>query len=154
MSFRLTLKPGAGALVMAPLLALAALTFSPGTALAKPLTVCTEASPDGFDVVQFNSLVTTNASADVIFNGLVAIDESNDKIVPALADKWDVSADGLSYTFHLRANVQFQKTAWFTPSRPLDADDVIFTFARMLDPNQPWHKVSGWLSCSPAIQQD
>src|ERR1700744_6234185 len=121
----------------------ALLVTAPTLALAKPLVVCTEASPDGFDVVQFNSLVTTNASADVIFNGLVALDESNDKVVPALADRWDVSADGLSYTFHLRPGVQFQKTPWFTPSRPVDADDVIFSFARMLDPNQPWHKVSG-----------
>ncbi|WP_413194753.1 ABC transporter substrate-binding protein [Pararobbsia alpina] len=117
--------------------------LTPGAAYAKALTVCTEASPDGFDVVQFNSLVTTNASADVIFNGLVALDESNDKVVPALADKWDVSPDGLRYTFHLRAGVQFQKTDWFTPTRPLNADDVVFTFARMLDANQPWHKVSG-----------
>ena len=44
--------------------ALAALA-APGLAAAKPLTVCTESSPDGFDVVQYNSLVTTNASADV-----------------------------------------------------------------------------------------
>jgi dipeptide transport system substrate-binding protein len=140
LSFKPTRTPGAAARAMVPLLAL---VFGTGAALAKPLVVCTEASPDGFDVVQFNSLVTTNASADVIFNGLVALDESNDKVVPALADKWDVSPDGLRYTFHLRANVQFQKTPWFTPSRPLDADDVIFTFARMLDPGQPWHKVSG-----------
>lgn len=116
---------------------------APIAAQAKALTVCTEASPDGFDVVQFNSLVTTNASADVIFNGLVALDETNDKIVPALAEKWDVSADGLRYTFHLRGGVQFQKTEWFAPTRALNADDVVFTFARMLDPNQPWHKVSG-----------
>jgi dipeptide transport system substrate-binding protein len=119
----------------------AALVCAP--ALAKPLTVCTESSPDGFDVVQFNSLVTTNASADVIFNSLVAYDEAAKKVVPALADKWDVSADGLTYTFHLRPNVQFQTTAWFKPTRALDADDVVFTFARMLDANNPWRKVAG-----------
>jgi dipeptide transport system substrate-binding protein len=112
-------------------------------ARALPLTVCTESSPDGFDVVQFNSLVTTNASADVIFNSLVSYDEAAKKVVPALADKWDVSADGLTYTFHLRPNVQFQTTAWFKPTRALNADDVVFTFARMLDASNPWHKVAG-----------
>ena len=66
--------------------------------------------PDGFDVVQYNSLVTTNASADVIFNTLVSYDETAKKVVPALADKWDASADGLTYTFHLRPNVAFQTT--------------------------------------------
>jgi dipeptide transport system substrate-binding protein len=120
---------------------LSLISVSPA-ALAKPLTVCTEASPDGFDVVQYNSLVTTNASADVIFNGLVAFDESANKVVPALATKWDISADGLTYTFHLRPNVQFQTTDYFKPSRTLNADDVLFTFNRMLDANNPWHKVS------------
>jgi dipeptide transport system substrate-binding protein len=121
----------------------AALVCASASAQALPLTVCTESSPDGFDVVQFNSLVTTNASADVIFNSLVAYDETAKQVVPALADKWDVSTDGLTYTFHLRPNVQFQTTAWFKPTRALNADDVVFTFARMLDANNPWHKVAG-----------
>ncbi|PXW29427.1 ABC transporter substrate-binding protein [Paraburkholderia caballeronis] len=128
---------------IAPAALAAALAVAAAPALAKPLTVCTESSPDGFDVVQFNSLVTTNASADVIFNSLVAYDEAAKKVVPSLADKWDVSADGLTYTFHLRPNVPFQTTAWFKPTRPFDADDVVFTFARMLDPDNPWHKVTG-----------
>ncbi|TKC89507.1 ABC transporter substrate-binding protein [Trinickia terrae] len=121
----------------------AALATSPLTVLAKPLTVCTEASPDGFDVVQYNSLVTTNASADVIFNALVAYDEQQKKVVPALAASWDASADGLIYTFHLRPNVQFQTTDYFKPTRPFNADDVVFTFSRMLDDSNPWHKIAG-----------
>lgn len=115
----------------------------PALSLAKPLTVCTESSPDGFDVVQYNSLVTTNASADVLFNTLVSYDETQKKVVPALAEKWDVSGDGLAYTFHLRPNVPFQQTDYFKPTRPLTADDVVFTFTRMLDASNPWHKVAG-----------
>ncbi|MFM0659463.1 ABC transporter substrate-binding protein [Paraburkholderia sediminicola] len=125
------------------LLAAAVLFTAPALVLAKPLTVCTESSPDGFDVVQFNSLVTTNASADVIFNSLVSYDEAAKKVVPSLADKWDVSADGLTYTFHLRPNVQFQTTDYFKPTRALNADDVVFTFDRMLNDSNPWHKVAG-----------
>jgi dipeptide transport system substrate-binding protein len=134
------LSPTAALLAAALTLTLTALPLS---ASAKPLTVCTEASPDGFDVVQYNALTTTNASADVIFNGLVAFDEGSAKIVPALATSWDVSPDGLSYTFHLRNNVAFQTTDYFKPSRTLDADDVVFSFSRMLDANNPWHKVAG-----------
>ena len=121
----------------------ALLAAAPALALAKPLAVCTESSPDGFDVVQFNSLVTTNASADVIFNSLVSYDEVAKKVVPALAQSWDVSPDGLTYTFHLRPNVQFQTTDYFKPTRALNADDVVFTFSRMLDDSNPWHKVTG-----------
>ncbi|RQS57107.1 ABC transporter substrate-binding protein [Burkholderia sp. Bp8986] len=123
--------------------AVAAALAAHGLAAAKPLTVCTESSPDGFDVVQYNSLVTTNASADVIFNTLVSYDEAAKKVVPALADKWEASADGLTYTFHLRPNVAFQTTDYFKPGRPLNADDVVFTFSRMLDDANPWHKVAG-----------
>ncbi|OTP65758.1 Dipeptide-binding ABC transporter, periplasmic substrate-binding component [Caballeronia sordidicola] len=125
------------------MLAAAVLAVTPMLAIAKPLTVCTESSPDGFDVVQFNSLVTTNASADVIFNTLVSYDEVAKKVTPALAEKWDVSADGLTYTFHLRPNVAFQSTDYFKPSRKLTADDVVFSFDRMLSDSNPWHKVAG-----------
>ncbi len=114
----------------------------PLIAAAKSLTVCTEGSPDGFDVVQYNSFITTNASADLLFNGLVALDESTGAVIPALAERWEISDDGLSYTFHLRSGVQFQTTPYFKPNRALNADDVIFSFERMLTPNHPWHRVS------------
>ena len=45
-----------------------------------------------------------------------------------LAEKWDVSPDGLKYTFHLRQGVKFHN------GDSLTADDVIYTFDRMLDP--------------------
>ncbi len=121
----------------------ATFAVAPLIAMAKPLTICTESSPDGFDVVQFNSLVTTNASADVIFNTLVSYDEAAKKVAPALAEKWELSSDGLTYTFHLRPNVQFQTTDYFKPTRPLNADDVVFTFERMLSDSNPWHKIAG-----------
>src|SRR5258707_3894514 len=99
------------------MLAAAVLAITPVLAMSKPLTVCTESSPDGFDVVQFNSLVTTNASADVVFNTLVSYDEAAKKVAPSLAQKWDVSDDGLTYTFHLRPNVAFQTADYFKPTR-------------------------------------
>ena len=118
------------------------LLFAPLLSQAATLAVCTEASPDGFDVVQYNSLTTTNASADVLMNRLVEYDAASGQLTPSLAERWDVSADGLSWTFQLRAGVKFQHTAWFTPSRELNADDVLFSFQRMLDPGHPWHKVA------------
>ena len=50
------------------------------------------------------------------------------ELVPGLAERWEISEDGLVYTFHLRPNVKFHNGATLT------ADDVIFTFDRMLNP--------------------
>ncbi|MDH4871506.1 ABC transporter substrate-binding protein [Pseudomonas sp. BN515] len=118
------------------------LLLAPLLTQAATLSVCTEASPEGFDVVQYNSLTTTNASADVLMNRLVEFDAQNSKLVPGLAERWDVSADGLTYSFQLRQGVAFHSTDYFKPSRPLTADDVVFSFKRMLDPANPWHKVA------------
>ena len=109
---------------------------------AATLSVCTEASPEGFDVVQYNSLSTTNASADVLMNRLVDFDAKTGVLVPSLAQDWSVSADGLVYTFKLRPGVKFHHTPYFSPTRELTADDVRFSFERMLDPANPWHKVA------------
>lgn len=109
---------------------------------ATTLSVCTEASPEGFDVVQYNSLTTTNASADVLMNRLVDFDAQAGKVAPSLAESWEISADGLSYTFKLRSGVKFHHTEYFSPTRDLTAEDVVFSFQRMLDPANPWHKIA------------
>ncbi|WP_271409791.1 ABC transporter substrate-binding protein [Pseudomonas sp. Q1-7] len=118
------------------------LLLAPLLAQSATLSVCTEASPEGFDVVQYNSLTTTNASADVLMNRLVEFDARNSQLAPSLAERWEIAADGLSYTFHLRQGVTFHSTDWFKPGRALNADDVVFSFQRMLDPANPWHKVA------------
>ncbi|MGE8360606.1 ABC transporter substrate-binding protein [Pseudomonas sp.] len=134
------MPPAIRSRLTAPLLLTALL--GPALAQAATLSVCTEASPEGFDVVQYNSLTTTNASADALMNRLVEFDANSGTLQPSLAQRWEVSDDGLLYTFHLREDVAFHDTDYFTPGRPLNADDVLFSFQRMLDPNHPWHKVA------------
>jgi ABC-type transport system substrate-binding protein len=108
----------------------------------KTLTVCTEANPDGFDVVQYNALVTTNASADPLMNRLVEYDTASGHVLPSLAARWSISADGRTYTFYLRHDVGFHHTDYFNPTRKFNARDVVFSFERMLNPANPWYRIS------------
>ena len=121
---------------------LATLACLPILAQATTLSVCTEASPDGFDVVQYNALSTTNASADMLMSRLVEYDPAAGKLRPSLASAWQISEDGLTYDFTLRQDAAFHTTADFTPSRTLNAEDVVFSFQRMLDDQHPWHAVA------------
>ena len=110
-----------------------------GTALGKPLVVCTEASPEGFDIAQYTAATTADASAETLFDRLVRFVPGTTEIEPGLAERWDISEDGLRYTFHLRPGVRFHTTSYFKPSRPFNADDVLWSFERQLDPQHPWH---------------
>jgi dipeptide transport system substrate-binding protein len=109
---------------------------------AKPLVVCTEASPEGFDIVQYTTAVTADAAAETILNRLVDFAPGTTDVVPGLAESWEISPDGLTYTFHLRQGVKFQTTDYFKPTRTLNADDVLWSFQRQLDPKHPWHDKS------------
>lgn len=64
-----------------------------------------------------------------IYDRLVEIqvdDNGTSKIVPSLAESWEISGDGLEYTFHLQEGVKFQNGNDFT------AEDVAYTFNRLL----------------------
>jgi dipeptide transport system substrate-binding protein len=110
---------------------------------AKTLVYCSEGSPEGFNPSLYTSGTTFDASSRHLYNRLVEFDRGTTKIVPALAESWDVSDDGLVYTFHLRGGVKFHSTKGFTPSRDFNADDVLYSFQRQLDTNHPHHKLSG-----------
>ncbi len=68
--------------------------------------------------------------ANQIYNGLVRYAyEKDGAIVPDLADRWDLSPDGKTYTFHLRRGVK-----WHKGYGELTADDVKYSYDRILDP--------------------
>jgi oligopeptide transport system substrate-binding protein len=63
-----------------------------------------------------------------LFEGLLRLDGTNGRPVPALAEHWDVSADGKVYTFHLRTNA-----IWST-GEPITTADVVYSWRRALNP--------------------
>lgn len=71
-----------------------------------------------------------------IYNTLVQTD-NNLNLVPSLAKSWDISPDNLTFTFHLRNDVYFQDNDAFPngKGRKMTAQDVVYSFARILDKN-------------------
>ncbi|CBW27170.1 periplasmic dipeptide transport protein precursor [Halobacteriovorax marinus SJ] len=109
----------------------------------KTFVYCSEGSPTAFNPQITTDGTSNNASAHTIYNRLVEFEYGSTKLVPALAESWDISEDKLAYTFKLRKGVKFHTTKYFTPTREMNADDVIFSFDRMRDESNPYYKVSG-----------
>jgi dipeptide transport system substrate-binding protein len=122
------------------MLALSLLAAATTVSASGTLIYCSEGSPAGFDPGQYTTGTDFDASAETVFNRLVQFQRGSTKIEAGLASQWSVAADGLSYTFNLRPGVKFHTTEYFTPSRNFNADDVMFTFERMLNPNNAFRK--------------
>jgi peptide/nickel transport system substrate-binding protein len=70
-----------------------------------------------------------------LYNGLVQVNDSL-KIKPCVAKNWEISPDGLLYTFHLRNDVYFHDNQLFTNGigRKATAADFVYSFGRLIDP--------------------
>jgi oligopeptide transport system substrate-binding protein len=64
-----------------------------------------------------------------LFEGLTRYNPLDSRPIPGLAEKWEISPDGRTYTFHLRTNA-----VWST-GEPITAEDVVFSWRRVLAPD-------------------
>jgi len=83
------------------------------------------AEPESLDPAQAGSVMETNILGDLMV-GLTTLDASAHPI-PGIAERWETSADGLTWTFHLR------KANW-SDKRPVTAQDFVFAWRRLLEP--------------------
>ncbi|MCE2464890.1 MAG: ABC transporter substrate-binding protein [Dehalococcoidia bacterium] len=78
----------------------------------------------------FNLAISTDASSSnvlgYLFEGLTETSWLTNEVEPALAESWESSEDGLTWTFHLRQDVRWHD------GEPFTADDVDFTFNRII----------------------
>lgn len=85
---------------------------------------------NAYEPVLDPSLVSDAASMNVclgLFEGLMQYDPATNKAIPALAESWSASEDGLVVTFRIR------KAAW-SDGRPVTAEDFVYAMKRILDP--------------------
>ena len=137
-----------------PFLLLTASIFSGAALAASPQSASADIRDSGFvycvngQVSTFNPQKTVSGLivdtlAAQLYDRLLDVDPYTYRLVPELAESWEVLDNGATYRFHLRDGVNFQTTPWFTPRRTLNADDVVFTFQRIFNRDHPWHNVNG-----------
>src|SRR5579863_8280082 len=116
---------------MAMLLAACGGTTPPPTGTKAAQQVYVQPEAGVADIATFDPGLSTDAPSiaaiDMVFTGLVQLDD-NLKVQPQLAQSYDRSADGLTWTFHLRPNLKF------SDGTPLTSADVVYSIDRALQP--------------------
>jgi len=106
------------------------------------LIYCTESLPTSFNPQISPDIASLDATTHQIYSRLVKIDPKTNKFIPDLAESWQRSEDKLRYRFTLRKHISFHQTDFFKPTRFLNADDILFSFNRMLDAEHPYHSIN------------
>jgi peptide/nickel transport system substrate-binding protein len=86
----------------------------------------------GLDPVDESDLESVMVCAQIL-EPLVTFEPGTAKVIPALAERWEVSDDLLTWTFYLRSGIRFHD------GTDLDADAVVFNFERWWDRDNPYH---------------
>lgn len=80
---------------------------------------------------------TTTATREIlveVYEGLTGFHKETGAVIPLLAESWDISSDGLTYTFHLREGVMFQEAEGLTYEKPeVTTADVVWSWERFLN---------------------
>jgi len=84
------------------------------------------------EISDLDPATNVDANADrilsALFEGLVIQSGDGKRVLPGASDRWTISPDGLTYTFHLRDNGRWSN------GEPVTADDFLFAFRRVFDP--------------------
>jgi cationic peptide transport system substrate-binding protein len=104
---------------------------------------CVSGQVNTFNPQKASSGLIVDTLAAQLYDRLLDVDPYTYRLVPELAESWQVLDNGATYRFRLRDDVAFQTTPWFKPTRKLNADDVVFTFQRIFNRHHPWHYING-----------
>ncbi|HZJ10025.1 MAG TPA: ABC transporter substrate-binding protein, partial [Trueperaceae bacterium] len=125
------------------LLLSAALLAGAATAQTGTLEIAVDTAPVGLDphlVTAFSSFVVIGQ----IYDSLIEVN-ADLGLEPGLATEWTVSDDGLTYVFQLRSDVLFHN------GRTMTADDVVYSFERVADPETASPQASRFAQVASAV---
>ncbi|MGE5703032.1 MAG: ABC transporter substrate-binding protein [Clostridia bacterium] len=92
----------------------------------------------GLDPIQTDDGESSKVTMNVL-ETLVKYEPTNTNVQPGLAESWEVSPDGLTYTFKLRQGVKFHDGTDF------NAEAVVWNFERWADKSHPFHNKDGYV---------
>src|SRR3989440_1474644 len=118
--------------VLAVLAALGLVTSASAAPPKDAIVIGLVAEPVTMDPPQITDLNSARVTKR-IFEGLVAQELGSYRLVPGLAQSWDISKDGLTYTFKLRPNVKFHD------GTPFNAEAVKILFQRQRNDKGPYY---------------
>lgn len=120
-----------------------ATAFPAAHADKKTLKYCFEGSPSSFYPAHASDGPSINSMISTVYDSLIRMEYRTGKLSPGLAEKWEISKDGKTYTFHLRKNVRFHPMGAFQPTKNFSSADVLFSLNRQIQENHPFHSVGG-----------
>ena len=115
---------------LAPLFAALLVAFVCGCGRTEPradLVIVNGAEPESLDPAIISGFPDMRVVVSM-FEGLLRLDPKTAQPRPAMAKRWEISPDGLHYTFHMRTNL-----VWST-GEPIRAEDVVYSWIRALKP--------------------
>lgn len=124
-----------GAIVRSLLAGTAVLALATAASAQGTVTIGRKSDADRYDPQRSSAL----AAAEVLYmmgDTLVTLSSDLKTVKPALAESWELSEDGLTYTFHLKEGVTY------CDGKPFTAKDVVGSMERWLTPDGPY--VSAW----------
>ena len=92
------------------------------------IIIINNAEPESLDPAIISGIPEFRIVMGNLFDGLTRVDPKSARPIPGLAQSWDISPDGCTYTFHLRTNL-----VWST-GEPITADDVVYSWLRAASP--------------------
>ncbi|HVJ51016.1 MAG TPA: peptide ABC transporter substrate-binding protein [Aliidongia sp.] len=102
------------------------LPAAPASAADKILARWNASEPETLDP-QFTTSASDGQVEQDLFEGLTRL-TTDKKAIPGIAESWTVSPDGLTYSFHLRADAKWSN------GEPVTSADFLYTFRRLVDP--------------------